>query len=521
MTALTADEQALADAQQALLETPGGLEKLRRLRGWTEPAIRRLGLGLVGDRVLIPIRDHQGALCGLLRYAPDPAKRKGQPKTLAATGSQRNLFPAPETLEPDTTIWLVEGEADAIAAHSIGLAATAVPGTSSWTPEWAPRFADRHVVICTDCDSPGRTLSATAAAQIAETATSVRVVDLAPARDDGYDLSDLVKESEVGEEDQVRRLLEQLADKAELWLADADRPPRPRLTISDWRQALHNYLEDEATDPAWPLPWAELNQVTEGGIRPGELWVLAGWTSAGKSLASDAIADSVAAAGGSVHLYLTEMTVVQRGLRAIARRGQLPFGSLRRRHLSARQRELAHAEIDKLPYAASVVTDWTPRQVAADIRATRTNLAVIDLLHGFDYRDERELSAIVSEFAKACSTDTAGLNGSAILLLAQLNDGQMRDQRSNRRPKPGMHSLKGSSWIKQIADVVMFVHREDNDDGDPQDDGEIYIAKNRNGGRGGVPVVLDPFTLTLNAATNDQPGPDDHWRRNDRERAIA
>jgi hypothetical protein len=498
-----ADLQQLADT---LLASPQALDRLAALRGWTEPAIRRLGLGLLGDRVVFPVRDGRGALTGLVKYQPNPDRRGDLPKSIATPGSTRELFPAPETLDADAAIWLVEGEADAVAAHSLGLEATAVPGATAWDDAWAPRFARRDVVICADCDAPGRGLAVRAAEALGAVAQSVRIVDLARARDDGYDLSDLLAEAEGdAERGGVRAILLALADAAELYRRAADRPPRPRLSIADWRRALHDHLDGGEHSPAWPIPFADLLEATDGGIRPGEVWVVAGWTSNGKSVFADMIGDTAAAAGARVHFYLTEMTVVQRGLRAIARRGGLPLGALRKLQLTERQRAAAHAEVDRLPYAASVVTDWTPAQVAADIRATRTNVAIVDLLHGFDYQDERELSGIVDAFAKAATSDAGGLAGSAIVLVCQLNDTQMRDARSPRRPKPGLHSLKGSTWIKQRADVVLFVWLEDDADGNPGTDGEIWIAKNRNAGRAGVRTTLDPVTLVFAERTGGRP----------------
>jgi replicative DNA helicase len=68
------------------------------------------------------------------------------------------------------------------------------------------------------------------------------------------------------------------------------------------------------------------------------------------------------------------------------------------------------------------------------------------------------------------------------VLVCHLNDAQMRDSRSPARPKPGLHSLKGATSIKQRADTVMFTWLQDDDDGIPTDFGEVWIAKARNGG---------------------------------------
>jgi hypothetical protein len=174
------------------------------------------------------------------------------------------------------------------------------------------------------------------------------------------------------------------------------------------------------------------------------VWILAGYTNHGKSIYADMLADCCSDAGARVHLYMTEMTIVQRGLRLLARRTGIPFRVLRRRELNGDQMAVARREIALLNYGATVVTDWTPRQVAADIRATRTNVAIIDLLHGFHYSDERQLSEFIIEFAAAATTDAGGIGtGSAIVLVCHLNDAQMRDSRSPARPKPGPAQPEG------------------------------------------------------------------------------
>lgn len=489
------DTDIIRGAHQALLNDEAAVDRLNELRGWTRDAIETLGLGIDRGRVLIPVLDQDGRVGALLRYQPNPDKRTNGPKMTSAPGSRRDLFPPPETIDPAATVWIVEGEPDAISAASVGVAAVAVPGSQGWKPAMAERFTGRDVIVCCDCDTPGRSLAEKVADDLLEHARSVRRVDLAPARDDAYDIGDLVRE---GADDPagVRSLLERLANTAPFHIAVEDRPPRPRLTVADWRKALTDYMDGKNEAPAWPIPFQELNDATDGGIRPGEVWILAGYTNHGKSIYADMLADSVAAAGARVHLYMTEMTIVQRGLRLLARRTGIPFRALRRRYLNDDQRARIAREIDALNYGATVVSNWTPYQVAADITATGTNVAIIDLLHGFHYSDERELSAFVNAFAASATTDAGGTGtGAAVVLVCHLNDAQMRDSRSPARPKPGLHSLKGATSIKQRADTVMFAWLQDSDEGIPTDDGEVWIAKARNGGAAAQAVELDREAL--------------------------
>lgn len=494
---MSGDTDLIRSAHQALLNDAATLNRLNELRGWTKQAVEQLGLGVDRGRIVIPVADERGELAAMLRYQPNPGKRDGTPKMTSAPGSKRDLFPAPETLDPAGTVWLVEGEPDAIAATSVGLAAVGIPGASGWRPDMAPRFQDRDVVICCDCDTPGRSLAARAADDLLEHARSVRTVDLAPARDDSYDIGDFVLEGREAPAD-VSRVLDRMAEDASSHVPVADRPPRPRLAVTDWRKAMLDYIDGLDQQPAWPIPFTELCEAADGGIRPGEVWILAGYTNHGKSIYADMLADTCARAGARVHLYMTEMTIVQRGLRLLARRTGTPFRVLRRRTFTAEQLASVKREVARMDYGASVVTDWTPEQVATDIKVTRTNVAIVDLLHGFHYTDERDLSAHIAAFSAAATTDAGGSgNGSAIVLVCHLNDAQMRDSRSPARPKPGLHSLKGATSIKQRADTVMFTWLQDNDDGVPTDEGEVWIAKARNGGAASQEVVLDRDALVF------------------------
>ena len=194
----------------ALLANEAALQRLGNLRGWTREAVEALGVGLDDGRIVFAYRDAVGALVGVGRYMPNPERRGDGPKLQAAAGSRRELFPAPETtIENDEAfLWLVEGEPDAIRAHSLGLPAVAVPGVEGWRVEYAQRFAGRRVVVCFDCDEPGRAAVRRVAAELASVTDEVRVLDLDPSRGDGYDLSDFTALARTADErGAMRRLL--------------------------------------------------------------------------------------------------------------------------------------------------------------------------------------------------------------------------------------------------------------------------------------------------------------------------
>jgi hypothetical protein len=160
------------------------LDLLCRERLWSASVMRDLHVGRDRERITIPIHNAAGRLRGVLRYHPGAST----PKMLAVRGTQLGLIPHPAH-QPSQRILLVEGPPDMIAARSRGWPAIAVPGTHAWNTSWSALLTGRDVTVLFDSDTAGRA----AAQQIAHDLTpyaAVRIVDLAPNRDDGYDLTD-------------------------------------------------------------------------------------------------------------------------------------------------------------------------------------------------------------------------------------------------------------------------------------------------------------------------------------------
>jgi hypothetical protein len=201
--------------------------RLAELRGWTPEAMATLGIGHDGDRVLIPQHGMSGELLGHLRYEPDPSRRNGSPKMLAPAGLRRQLFPPPERVTGELLL-VLESEPDVILAHSLDLAAVAVPGAAGWRPEWAMRFQGRRVLLLPHADEPGRSAVQRWARDLVLFARDVRIADLAPDRNDGYDLTDYVRDNcggfPLSEEARrsAREHLEKVADLAERIEANFD-----------------------------------------------------------------------------------------------------------------------------------------------------------------------------------------------------------------------------------------------------------------------------------------------------------
>jgi replicative DNA helicase len=74
-----------------------------------------------------------------------------------------------------------------------------------------------------------------------------------------------------------------------------------------------------------------------------------------------------------------------------------------------------------------------------------------------------------------------------VLALSQLS--RAVEQRGG---KPRLSDLRDSGSIEQDADVVMFIHREQNDEGGgKKEEAEVMIEKHRNGPTGSVKLYFD------------------------------
>jgi hypothetical protein len=191
------DEEVRRWAEQ-LERSPALLARLARERGWSRRVLVDLEIGFDGDRITVPIcrsaapagRTEGPVLQGLLRLRLNRTER---PKVTAIPGTRLGLLPMPAWAREERVV-LVEGPSDMLAARSAGLPAIAVPGAHAWRSEWASTLDGRHVVIVMDCDRPGRQAAARIADDLERRGIVAGIRDLAPSRQDGYDVSDWLRD---------------------------------------------------------------------------------------------------------------------------------------------------------------------------------------------------------------------------------------------------------------------------------------------------------------------------------------
>ncbi len=136
-------------------------------RGLNHSTVNRFGLGYTGDwgethtvdarrSLAIPYEDGLGNL-RFIRYRPLAPGYVG-PKYLSPPDEKAHLF-AVRSLDNDT-VYVAEGEIDAMTLWQIGLKAVAVPGAQTFKPVWRHLFRQPHVakaVLVLDPDKAGMT----------------------------------------------------------------------------------------------------------------------------------------------------------------------------------------------------------------------------------------------------------------------------------------------------------------------------------------------------------------------------
>jgi replicative DNA helicase len=277
------------------------------------------------------------------------------------------------------------------------------------------------------------------------------------------------------------------------------------LEPADLYDLAHELLEHGGAE-AFPWPFKRLNDLTAGGMRRGEFVVIGGHSSHGKSQFLDQTLAGLHKAGLRTRLYMNEMSAAQRVARMLTRKTGLPFAKIVRGELTPEQQVVANRALndtDTFPFGITLAAGWSALDIAHHIRRNAYDVAAVDIMHLIEYEDERDLSAITATFAR-----TAVQADCVVLSTAHLNEKRVTGV---VRPRPTEGDLRGSGSIKNDADIVCFVHREqDEDTGDREPQGAIYFTKVRNGPTGGMEVYFNDqrlrFTPMVDGREAELPG---------------
>jgi replicative DNA helicase len=257
------------------------------------------------------------------------------------------------------------------------------------------------------------------------------------------------------------------------------------------------YNRDHTSDiTGVPTGFADLDKMTSG-LQPGDLIIVAGRPSMGKTAFSINIGENVAIESGlPVAVFSMEMGGAQLAMRMLGSVGRLDQHRLRTgRLIDEDWPRLTHA-IQKMN-DAQLYIDETPALSSIELRARarrlsrqcgKLGLIVIDYLQLMSGNTQGENRATeISEISRSLKGLAKELQ-CPVIALSQLN--RALEQRPNKRPV--MSDLRESGAIEQDADVILFIYRDQVYNPDSPDKGtaEIIIGKQRNGPIGSVRLTF-------------------------------
>ncbi len=272
------------------------------------------------------------------------------------------------------------------------------------------------------------------------------------------------------------------------------------------------YDRDDPSDiTGTPTGFTDLDKMTSG-LQPGDMIVIAGRPSMGKTAFALNIAEHIGVEVGlPVAIFSLEMSGPQlatRFLSSVARVDQTKMRSAK---------GLTDEDWDKMTVAlgklhdAPIHIDETGAINSTDLRARarrlhrqcgKLGLIVIDYLQLMSSNKEGENRATeISEVSRSIKSLAKELQV-PILALSQLS--RKVEERNDKRPL--MSDLRESGAIEQDADIIMMMYRDEYYKPDTQEKGvaEVIIGKHRNGPTGTVKLTfLGEYTKFVNAA---QPG---------------
>ncbi|NNE60593.1 MAG: replicative DNA helicase [Woeseia sp.] len=239
----------------------------------------------------------------------------------------------------------------------------------------------------------------------------------------------------------------------------------------------------------------EFDKLT-AGLQKGDLVIIAGRPSMGKTTLAVNIAEN-AAIGGQVPtaIFSMEMPSEQLAFRMISSLGRVDQSHLRTGRFPDEDWSRINTAV-QLMSDAPIFIDDTPALTPTEIRARARRLKrehglgliVLDYLQLMQVTGTKENRATeISEISRSLKALAKELEV-PVIALSQLNRGV--EQRTDKRPV--MSDLRESGAIEQDADLIVFIYREEvyNPETPRKGLADIHIAKQRNGPIGDFPLTF-------------------------------
>ena len=298
--------------------------------------------------------------------------------------------------------------------------------------------------------------------------------------------------------------LETLVRKMSAALSATER--MPRMTASE--RAGDFFERMKGTDKPRYLPWGIPTADRAVFAQLGDMILLGGYASSGKTLLSIAMAMTQAKAGYRVGYYSLETSPQKMTDRQIAALAQVPLGKIK-------QREFFDAEWSKLAGAVNYAATTCPFDVIQAAGSAVDDIAADAIGHGYQviYVDYVQLVqapgvratdryAVVTAVSQGLKTFAQSTH-TAVVALAQLSRPEKSRDKAGKPIPPSMHSFRESGQLEQDADAAFLVYPSNPDDNTSN---RIFkIGKNKEGPRAKAELAFRGDTQTM---VELEPAPD-------------
>ena len=263
-----------------------------------------------------------------------------------------------------------------------------------------------------------------------------------------------------------------------------------------------------------PTGFSDIDKETSG-LQPGDLVIVAGRPSMGKTSFAMNIAEYVAVEKKlPVAIFSMEMPGEQLAMRLLASLGRVNSTKIRTGNLRDEDWTRLTSALRLLSDAPMFVDDSAGLN-ALDLRSRARRMALENKQLGLIVVDYLQLMQS-SESTENRATEISGITRSLKILAKELNVpvvalsqlNRSVEQRPNKRPV--MSDLRESGAIEQDADVIFFIYRDEvynPEDNEQKGIAEIIIGKQRNGPVGTTRLTfLGQFTRFENFAAPFEQG---------------
>ena len=234
-----------------------------------------------------------------------------------------------------------------------------------------------------------------------------------------------------------------------------------------------------------------------GGFNKGDLNVIAGRPSMGKTLFALNLIDGLAQNGYKTFLCELEMVPEALGMRRLSRSSNVEVEKMRFGKLTDEEILSMFKVCEEMSKRDNIFTDCTPAQGLLNIKAKAKaikqtyglDIVVIDHLTLMNIPEKSTRDLAIGEITKGLKAMAKELD-ICVIILCQLS--RAVEQRMDKRPM--LSDLRESGNIEQDADMVAFMYRDEYYNRDSDESGilECIIGKQRNGRTGTLKFAYEP-----------------------------